>query len=109
MPVSPSLTSSPRQLVQALRLSAASQRPPNPATLLTLRVRIMGGDIFKTNVPLAPDQLWDAPNLSFFWMEKNAALGSSVSDKIDNKFIILTLHPLVTLKYYTVATKFWNI
>lgn len=49
------------------------------------------------------------PESLIFWMEKNAALGSSVSDKIDNKFIILTLHPLATLKYYTVATKFWNI
>ena len=32
----PLSTSSPRQLVQPLRLSAASQRPPKPATLLSL-------------------------------------------------------------------------
>lgn len=43
-------TSSPRQLVQPLRLPAASQRPPNPATLAP-RVRISKGDIFPTNVP----------------------------------------------------------
>lgn len=49
------------------------------------------------------------PESLIFWIEKNAALGSSVSNKINNKFIILALYPLVTLKYYTVATKFWNI
>ena len=50
----PLSTSSPRQLVQPLRLSAASQRPPKPATLLSPRVRISKDDIFPTNAPFCP-------------------------------------------------------
>lgn len=73
MPMSPSLTSSPRQLVQALRLSAAPQRPPNPATLLTLRVKILEADIFETTVPLVESRTGlthEAPGPGIFFNAK---------------------------------------
>lgn len=85
----PLLTSSPRQLVQALRLSAAPQRPPNPATLLTLRVKSPGERYFRNGCWPARG-LVGSPNLRFFCVEKNAAFISRVSGEIDKESVILT-------------------
>lgn len=54
IPAVPSLTPHPRRFAQALRLSAAPQRPPNLATPVTLRVKILKDDVSEPCVPFTP-------------------------------------------------------